>query len=223
MPSYPPFTRLNKKLVDYLDTHKCSHGWLYTRGHYSCYLKENKITERIGVLDIETCDLTANFGYLISYCIKRLDGEIIKRVLSSKEILTYQFDKNLLRDLARDIGKFDKLITWYGQGFDIPDIRTRAKQIGIDVLTYNSMFQHDLYFVARSKFNLVSNKLGNACKFFGIPAKETPITPEMKWRAMAGNQDALNLYLKHNVEDVVSTEKIYRICEPFFPDTNKSV
>ena len=51
--------------------------------------------EVIGFLDIEASNLSATFGYVFSYCIKRLDGDIIERVLSPDEIKNGQFDKPL--------------------------------------------------------------------------------------------------------------------------------
>ena len=47
--------------------------------HPNCYDTEKGIIEKIGFLDIETSNLNADFGYVLSYCIKKLDGEIIKR------------------------------------------------------------------------------------------------------------------------------------------------
>jgi uncharacterized protein YprB with RNaseH-like and TPR domain len=60
----------------------------------------------------------------------------------------------------------------------------------------------------KKKFKLHSNKLGVACGFFGIKAKEHPLSPSIWFRAMAGKSDALKFILTHNLEDVYSTEKL---------------
>lgn len=203
--------------------YKCKH---HHRGlsHIQCYLKDNNIKEKIGFLDIEATNLKANFGIMLSYCIKELDGPVIKNVITPKEIRSYKFDKRLLKDVAADCRKFDRLVTWYGSGFDMPFLRTRCLHYGISFPIRSEVIHNDLYMMARGKLCLHSKKLGVVSKFLDIPAKTHPLDLEGMWmKAMCGDKKALDYILTHNVEDVVSLEGVWKKLEEYIRITNTSI
>ena len=79
------------KLVNYtkaeivkMSLRKCKHGHTGL-SHPSCYLKETGTEEKWGFLDIESSNLKANFGIVLTYCIKHKDG-IIKRSVTPKDL-----------------------------------------------------------------------------------------------------------------------------------------
>src|SRR5438552_1164615 len=59
--------------------------------HHACFEKQNP-SERIGFFDIEATSLNASFGFMLSYCIKRARGEVLKRTVSRSDILSRKFD-----------------------------------------------------------------------------------------------------------------------------------
>ncbi|KKL84703.1 hypothetical protein LCGC14_1962040, partial [marine sediment metagenome] len=65
-----PIHRLKKKETVWLANHKCKHRHNYIE-HYNCYITENPDMERIGFLDIECSNLKADYGIILSYCIKK--------------------------------------------------------------------------------------------------------------------------------------------------------
>jgi uncharacterized protein YprB with RNaseH-like and TPR domain len=215
--------RMKKDDIVKMAGKRCAHGHSLFE-HPSCMEKELRGgVERIGILDIESSNLNASFGYIISYCIKELDGNIIERVITEKEIRDGVMDKNLVQELIEDLQKFTRIITYYGMRFDIPFIRTRAVRHGLDFPLYRAINHTDIYFTMKHKFKIHSNRLGAVCEFFDIPAKDHMLKPDIWQAAMAGNKAALEYILQHNREDVDSTELLYKKVMGFSPVKNTSI
>jgi len=191
--------------------------------HPECLKQELGKEKRVGFLDIETSNLVATYGYIISYCIKEFNGKIIEDVMNKEDFVSGNFDKRVVGNLVNDLKKFDKVYTYYGVRFDLPFIRSRAVYHGYDFPIYKEVAHTDLYFIMRNKFKLHSNRLGTVCDFFGIKAKGHPLTPKVWHRAATGDKKALNYILIHNREDVDSTEKLYKKIIHFSGDNNTSI
>lgn len=236
------FEKMKKSQVLWLNKSRCKeHQRPYTE-HPNCYfndLEEGVIKttpeteERIGFFDIEASGLKATFGYMFSYCIKKLDGKVLKRVIKPKDITNNDqwLDRDLCIQFCEDVNQFDRLVVYWGKDkrFDIPFIRTRtvywqrqALKDG-DMEMYNKLifpeymelYVEDLYDIVKVKFRLHNNRLGTFCQFMNIPAKYHPLNPYMWNRALAGFQNALDYILIHNVEDVHSTEEAWKMCRNF--------
>lgn len=188
--------------------YRCSHhhdGF----SHPQCYDRDKGNKERIGHLDIEASNLNANFGIVLSYCIKEDEGKIIKRLIEPKHMKDGSFDKHLMIQFCKDVRKFDRLTTWYGGGFDIPFLRTRCVFHGLDFPLHGEVAHTDVWFIARKKFRFHSNRMEVVAKFFNIAAKNHPLVPEIWLKCMTGDRKALKFVLTHNVEDVETLEQIY--------------
>lgn len=212
-----PIHRLTKKEIVWLAKHKCKahrHDFL---SHYNCFLLENpeQTKEHIGFLDIESGgSLTADFGYTLTYCIKTLDGEIIKNKIKPSEIRSKIKDKRLVSDFCRDIKNFDVIVVYYGRDghwrHDLPFLRTRCTKWDIDFMLPKSVKVIDVYDIIKSKFKLAHNRMQSACELFNIPSKGHKLNPEVWQDALAGKQKAIDYILTHNIEDVVSLENLYK-------------
>ena len=214
-----PITRLKKSEIVWLHTHRCRHSHTYL-DHYSCFLdespKESPMQLNMGFLDIETSNLKANMGVIYSYCIK--DGEsdnVLQRVITKKELFSDEMDKKLVKNLIKDIKKFDILVTYYGTRFDIPFIRSRAVHHGIDYPSYGENIHIDLYYLIRNKFNLTRSSLKVACEFLLGESDKTMVEWKYWMKAMQGNKEALDYITEHNVADVLDLEKLYDKVIPF--------
>ena len=209
-----PIRRLKKDEIIYLAEHQCRHRHTYL-DHYSCYTKEKHLDKKIGFFDIESGgSLTADFGYMFSYCIKELNGKTISNCITSDEIKTLKFDKRLVTDLCKDLRKFDTLVVYYGKDFrnrhDFPFSRTRAVKWGLDDFPkWKELKIIDVYDIIKNKFKLARSSMLRACSLFDIGAKTHPINFEVWQGALAGNQKALDYIITHNKEDVVSLEKLW--------------
>ena len=167
--------------------------------------------EKIGVLDIEGGG-RANWSYIVCYCIKELNGKIIANWVTPKEIFNYTFDKRLMQDFCKDIRRFDRIVVYWGSDarYDIPTLRTRAVKYDLDFPLYKEALVTDLFSIIAQKFRLDRKSLESACKFFGIPCKETNLTPDMTQKSRAGHLPSILKIVKHCKEDVTSTEALYK-------------
>lgn len=180
--------------------------------------------ERVAFLDIETTNLKANIGFMISWSIKYLNGKVINDIITRKEAIDAdrqdkRIIKNLIKVLEKDV---DVIVTYYGSRFDVPFVRTRAMMWEIDFPKFGSKKHIDMYFVVRSKMRLHSNRLAVACRALGIKGK-TPLHPDVWRRAALGYAKELKEVLKHNDEDVKILERLYKRLLPFTKTTRRSL
>jgi uncharacterized protein YprB with RNaseH-like and TPR domain len=192
--------------------------------HPACYNAARKCEERIGFLDIESGgSLDADWGFVLTYCIKKLDGPIIKRSIKPAEVRKPLMkggtkDKRICEDFCKDVWKFDTLVVYYGkdtggryQRHDVPFLRTRCAKWGVKGFpTWKQVKIIDLFDIVKAKFKLSKRSMQNACRLFGIKSKGLPFNMEVWQDALAGHQAALTYILKHNIQDVKSTEELYK-------------
>jgi uncharacterized protein YprB with RNaseH-like and TPR domain len=208
-----PIRKLKKDQLVKLHDGRCKHGHTYIE-HYQCFLTEKEEGPyKIGSLDIETSNLNADYGVILTWCIKDHDtGEIYNDQISEEDLALYEpgeDDTRIVASLIEAMMKFDELVTWYGARFDIPFIRTRANICKVDFPKYGAIKHKDLWFTCRGKLKLSSNRLENACKV--ILGKSTKTRLDAKhWRAaQRGNKESLAYVLTHNKHDVEDLKKIY--------------
>ncbi len=146
---------------------------------------------------------------MLSYCIKLRGGEVLKRAISPADIKAHRFDLNLCRQFLKDLGDFDRLVTYYGTGYDLPFIRTRCLFHNLDFPPIGSIFHTDLYYTVRGKLKLHRSSMEVACDTFSIPSKGHRLTPYIWQRCQAGDKKSIDYVLTHNVEDVVALEMLW--------------
>ena len=222
-----PIRRMKKSDLIWLAENKCKahhHSFLE---HYPCLLRERPVEspfhERIGFLDLECTGLKANWDFILSYCLKELDGPILGRHVTRKEISSYCFDKKLTEELLADIRKFDRITTYYGQRFDIPFAKSRAEKWGLDFPAYRDLWQTDVYFIAKANLLLHSTRLEHVCNLLGIPAKGHKLEPEIWQKAQAGHEESLDWIHTHCMEDVTSLEAVWKRLQKYTVPAKRSL
>ena len=202
---------------------RCIHGHNGLT-HKNCWKIASGKIDRIGFFDIETFELLADWGFAYCYCIKKLDGKIIKRSITGEEVLNYKVrDKRLIEQFCEDVKQFDALVVYYGkdtggryQRHDIPFMRTRAEFWGIkDFPKGGEKIIIDLYDVAKAKFKLKRYGLAHVCRFKNIPCKQTPTDWNVWQRARDGHNPSLKYIIRHCEEDVVATELLWKEIYPY--------
>ena len=109
--------------------------------HPKCYRKiDGGAIEKIACLDIETSNLQANFGIILSWVIKTVGGSYSKDVIKQGDKLDCQIVKSCVNALC----KFNRVVGHYSTYFDIPFLRTRALYWGIDFPEYGSIYHTDV-------------------------------------------------------------------------------
>src|SRR4030042_1163801 len=175
--------------------------------HPRCFDRAHKDGYVEGYLDIETTNLKANFGYVLSYFIKeRGKKKLYKDWMRTGDFKSRIYDKRLMQNLIKHIQEFDVIYTYYGSRFDIPFIRSRALYFGYDFPIYKSINHIDLYYAVRSKLQMNSNRLDVPCEFFGISGK-THLSGPVWIDAMAGSEKAIKYVVEHNRQEVVILER----------------
>lgn len=218
-------TEEGRKHLVWLSQTYCQHGHPYLT-HFNCYEKEHPggvIQENIGFLDIEATNLKADFGIVICYCIKpsRRD-KIIQRCVQPSE-LKKSLDREVLVHLIQKLQYFDRIITHYGSRFDLPFIRSRALNLGLDFPIYKSLWQTDTWRIARQKLCISSNRLANIARLLGVKEQKTPITSEHWLGALMGKRGSLKYILDHCQKDVLILEEVYNRISQFTPRSKTSI
>lgn len=224
---YSILRRMTKGEILKYSNRMCVHRQPYL-SHPNCLAQILHFEERIGFLDIETSNFTAPFGIILTWCIKKKNGEILEGCLQGddfKEKSGY-YDKRILQECIEAIKQFDRIVVYWGKDrrFDIPFLRTRAAMMGLVFPIYQETLVFDMYDIVRNKFRFGRNSLRSACSSLGIDSKETDINPKMWLDATVGrNKKAIGYILQHNREDVISTEKLWDRLNQFSNIPNTSI
>lgn len=169
----------------------------------------------IGFLDIETTDLDAD------------RGEVITAVLLGSGSSNYQYpdgkkwtERKMLKRLFASMRQYDRIVTYYGTGFDVPFLRSRALKLGLEFP--KKVYHTDLYYVVRSKMKLHRNSLQAATRFLGIDGKNG-FDISVWNKARDGDTKAIAKILDHNIRDVKILERLYKRLRPYFKDTKRMI
>ena len=227
------FSRVNKlrwSPLEYTERleYKCKHSHNGIT-HPSCFERENDIQERIGILDIETSNLDADFGIILSWCIKEygVEDNVEIGALTEKDIKNGTFDKRIVQDLITELWKYDRLVTHYGIKFDIPFIRTRAIVHGLNFPEYGMLWLTDTWMISKKKLKLSSNRQTSIARAIQHEDIKTSIHPD-EWLAIQfGNKkmrkEAMDYIIDHNLKDVIQCEKNYELIRKYYHETRSSI
>lgn len=221
-----PVRKLTKDQLVWLGENKCKHSHTFL-SHYTCFLAEkpdtSPVVENIGVFDIETTGLKANWSHMLCWCMKEQGKDVIHSDLITSREARDKNDSRIVKSAIKEIKKYDRIIGYYSSGFDIPYLRSRAIEQHIEFPGWKELYTTDMYFVCRSKFRIHSNRLAAICEYFGIEAKNHPMTPKLWAASGAGKKEALMEVLTHCEEDVDSTDKVFQMLLSHMVLTKRSI
>ena len=212
--------RFKKAELIWMASNRCQHRHTYL-AHLECFVRDHPNTKRTGYLDIESSNLQADFGIVLSWGIKK-DGvdEILHDVLTEKDIKTYkqgQEDYRVVTNCVDALNEFDCIVTHYGDSwrFDVPFLRTRAVSMGIPFPGYGSIVQRDTYPILKAKFRLSRNRQETAVReLLGTTEKNHIVG--WRWRAaVRGDKESLAYVLDHNMRDVRDLERLWKAINNF--------
>lgn len=209
----PPIHRLTKAELVYLGSHTCEahrHSYL---DHYSCYVKENPDRDKTAIIDIETSNLDADYGIVLTWCIKPLGvDKIIHDVITPADIKKGRHgdeDKRVVKSCIEAMGKFDKVIGYYSKRFDLPYLRARALHMNLDFPFFGTIQHVDVYDIIKNRFKISRKRQEVACRFLLGHTDKTHFSGAI-WRdAARGDKKALKQVLDHNIYDVQDLEKLF--------------
>lgn len=181
-------------------------------------------------LDIETCP---NIGYFWSAGYK-VDISY-QQILEERRIITAAWkwegkdkihdiawdndrqDEKLVHKLTGVMNKADEIVAHYGNGFDLPWVRTRAMRHGIVVPNWKSI---DTKAWSSNYFYLNSNKLDYLAQYLGLGAKIR--TEYDLWKDATGGNNrqskaAVEKMRTYNRMDVILLEKVFKVLSNYCP------
>ena len=178
---------------------------------------------RIGVLDIESSNLRADFAVAFCIVVKiwgRDELKVFKIDIGKRDMLSAE--KKMLKEFVHYMRGLDGVVTYYGVGFDVPFLRTRMIAHGLH--GYIRKLRHlDVYFTVRSKLLLSRNRLMNVIELLKTSDGTVPdkgrVEPA-KWMRVvyAGDKSALNEVVDHCIEDVYALETALFKLQDLAPD-----
>lgn len=203
-----PHLMKKKELVKYM-TGRCKHCHTYAE-HPNCWFLEQNKKPRVGYIDIETSNLDANYGIIITYCIyDDMNNSIIENTINLEDIRKGLFDKNLCIQLIEDILKFDILKGYYSTLFDIPFIRSRCLKWKLNFPIYKTIDHKDIYYMVKRLLKLNKNSLEVAARFLKLPGEKTHVDGDTWMQSLMCDgkiqKESLKKILDHNREDVILT------------------
>lgn len=176
-------------------------------------IPENKIL----LLDIESSNLAANFGFPLCVGYMWLND----KKAQAPSLIEYPGSNNtddskLMQHMYDVMVEADQWVTWYGKKFDIPFLQSRMLKHGIGVLPPTPHV--DGWEIARNKLKLNSNRLKSVENFLELEEKfgiaKTELKPEMWIRAMAGDHKAMKYIQEHAIQDVLVLKEAYLLLAP---------
>ena len=121
-------------------------------------------------------------------------------------------DQALTETLQYQISQADAVVAHFGDGHDMPMIRTRCLKWGLGPL--KPVVQIDTWKIAKRQFKLFNNKLDYIAQFLGQSQKiETDF--DLWKRVMAGDPKARREMLRYNKEDVRVLNRVWQEVRPF--------
>jgi uncharacterized protein YprB with RNaseH-like and TPR domain len=171
--------------------------------------------------DLETTNLSADFGVILCACIKPAHGRMI--VLRGDELCpTWKRgrsnDKQLVEAIANCLKTYDILVAHNGLRFDIPFLRTRLARWGLPPFPAKKLL--DPVQVARRNLRMSGNSLDRIGDLL-IASKKTPVTGET-WLAAAldGSKRAMDYIVDHCRKDVLMLCELVDHLKSYSPTFN---
>lgn len=188
---------------------------------------------RAAILDVETTGLEAvGPGMLLCVCVRptttgrtrtfRLDDYKFK---DDPEFGKFERqEKALLSAALEELAKYDLLVGWNLDGFDLGFLRSRAQALGVPFtlcpFTYDGMLGF-----RRTRLRTTLNFKGKptaamdmVADFFGLEQLKTKIYPCEWWKSIWGNEAirtaTLDEIVDHCRRDVAMNHRIYEVMLP---------
>jgi DNA polymerase elongation subunit (family B) len=130
------------------------------------------------------------------------EGRVVHAAIKRTEAIDWKkFDKRITRDFIRALDEVDIVVTYWGTGFDVKYLRSRALYWGLRFPKYQEKLHLDLYYLNKNLTKMGRNSLEQITQFLGIEGKNH-VRADMWNRARVGDPEAMEYVVNHNIEDV---------------------
>lgn len=167
---------------------------------------------RLVILDLESSSLEADAGIVVGAGLMTEAGraEYLEARKSREE-------KTVLLKLLGRLERYDLIVTWSGNGFDVPFLTTRLLKHGLDPRPFLGKRRLDLNLVVKSNLRLTFTYLDHVCEFFGIKRNNSLMgmdVPLLFLKAMEGDRSALKRIKLHCLDDLRVTRQVFLKLKP---------
>lgn len=170
----------------------------------------------IGVFDLETSNLNADFGIVLCGVIKPFDSKRLT-VLRLDDMPSYKRsrsnDRSIAKALKEELEKYDIWVSYNGRRFDIPFLNARLMFHRLKPLRRTKHI--DLLYQVRYKLKIHSGRLQAVQEFLGLSEEKTRIYGQHWVRALTGNRASWNYIVDHCKQDVRVLDEVYQELKGF--------
>lgn len=187
---------------------------------------------KIGILDIETTGLGADFGFMLSWALLVRDVEsgketIRKGVINKSDRVRAErlgdadrIDERITKELIEAISDIDYLVGHWFIGkkrHDVPFIRSRCAINRVSGFPKHKMVRYgDTQRFSSLLHRLRNNGLATIADAYALAVSKTPVTTkDWKNAAQFATKKALDYILDHNIKDVQITNEVLKHLEEY--------
>ena len=176
-------------------------------------MKRTKPDGKILAFDLETSSLDANRGHIICAAARWVGHRefytwrIDETTGYGKTPRSFHDDREILKGLIPLLEEADAVLAYYGSGFDVPYVNTRAIIGGMPPPVPFTVI--DPWKTARSQLKLARNSMDSVASAVGSKFSKTHLPWEEWQSAHYGDKSAIDKLLKYNVNDVKVLEEVY--------------
>lgn len=171
---------------------------------------------RLGVWDIETTGLNADYGYILCVCVlEPATGKTYTVRIDDPRNPDKGSDKWVVQEAIKLLNSFQLLTGWYTTRFDWIFLNSRAIKHNLRPPDVN--FRRDLWFTSRNRLKIRSNRLAVVGEFLFGKTVKNAITPDMWNGAIRGEKKALDYVVNHCELDLKETLRVYKRLLPLIP------
>ncbi len=160
----------------------------------------------LAYLDIETSSLKASDGIVIAIGLMPGEDPEVRFADSLEE------ERRALEWLKSKLEGCDTLVTWYGSGFDIPFLVTRALFHSMDISKLTEIPMLDLHEWSRANLLLGSYSLESVSRFLGVGKFKDFKGEDIRalFRMVErGNVEARKLIVDHCRDDIIMLKSVH--------------
>lgn len=172
---------------------------------------------KIGIIDIESTGLRADFGYMLCVCIKTVRENSLNGPTWTVRIddprNKKKNDKWLTKELIKEMNTYDLLLGWNSSQFDYKFINSRCMVHHIAPAI--KQHRRDLLYIARANFRFRNNRLVTWSELVSGENQKTKLTPKLHMGTLLFERWAINSVVHHCKIDVMETEKVYKALIPY--------
>lgn len=152
--------------------------------------------------DIETTGFDKKRDQILVVCFSNSKNDKVTIIEHGDE-----GELSLIEETVAQLIKYERIVSWSGDRFDVPFLQYRASKHGISFGHINHI---DLCRIARNKFKKAkSYSLDAFSKSFKTDDQKTPFSMEIWQQAINGDEEAMEYIIEHCVQDVVVLKQLW--------------